>query len=103
MRNANSRRGQTSITHLMNFTLPPRPQDYRNTIGRGTRRGNIYGVGSGHHSSDKARYVSFVHGLERFNSSRYIHANYRFIVKPTGNYKPQAVNADQHLDWNDVL
>ncbi|KAE8444771.1 hypothetical protein EG329_014231 [Mollisiaceae sp. DMI_Dod_QoI] len=88
MRNANSRRGQTSITHLMNFTLPPRPQDYRNTIQRGTRRGNIYGIGSGHHSSDKARYI---------------HANYRFIVKPYGDYKPQAVNADQHLEWNDVL
>ncbi|TVY87306.1 putative RING finger protein [Lachnellula willkommii] len=88
MRNANSRRGQTSITHLMNFTLPPRPQDYQNTIARGTRRGNIYGIGSGHHSSDKARYI---------------HANYRFIVKPYGDYKPQAVNADQHLDWNDVL
>ncbi|PMD44786.1 hypothetical protein L207DRAFT_542369 [Hyaloscypha variabilis F] len=88
MRNSNSRRGQTSITHLMNFTLPPRPQDYRSTFGRGTRRGNIYGIGSGHHSSDKARYI---------------HANYRFIVKPNGDYKPQAVNADQHLDWNDVL
>ena len=72
----------------MNFTLPPRPQDYRNTTGRGTRRGNIYGIGSGHHSSDKARYI---------------HANYRFIVKPDGDYKPQAINADQHLDWNDVL
>lgn len=88
IRNANSRRGQTSITHLMNFTLPPRPQDYRNTMARGTRRGNIYGIGSGHHSSDKARYI---------------HANYRFIVKPNGDYKPQAANADQHLDWNDVL
>ena len=88
MRNVNSRRGQTSITHLMNFTLPPRPQDYRNTFGRGTRRGNIYGIGSGHHSTDKARYI---------------HANYRFIVKPNGDYRAQAVNADQHLDWNDVL
>ncbi|KAI9647908.1 hypothetical protein NHQ30_004297 [Ciborinia camelliae] len=88
MRNANSRRGQTSITHLMNFTLPPRPQDYRNTISRGPRRGNIYGIGSGHHSSDKARYI---------------HANYRFIVKPDGNYKQQALFADKHLDWNDVL
>ncbi|PVH71478.1 hypothetical protein DL98DRAFT_521024 [Cadophora sp. DSE1049] len=88
MRNANSRRGQTSITHLMNITLPPRPQDYRNTIARGSRRGNIYGIGSGHHSSDKARYI---------------HANYRFIVKPNGYYKQQAINADQHLDWNDVL
>lgn len=55
MRNVNGRRGQTSITHLMNITLPPRPQDYRNTIARGSRRGNIYGIGSGHHSSDKAR------------------------------------------------
>ncbi len=73
MRNTNSRRGQTSITHLMNFTLPPRP-DYRNANGlvRGTRRGNIYGIGSGHHSSDKARFI---------------HANYRFIVKPDGNYR----------------
>ncbi|KAG0651921.1 putative RING finger [Hyphodiscus hymeniophilus] len=88
MRNANGRRGQTSITHLMNFSLPPRPQDHRNTMQRGTRRGNIYGIGSGHHSSDKARYI---------------HANYRFIVKPNGDYKQQAVNSDEHLDWNDVL
>ena len=35
--------------------------------------------------------------------SRYIHANYRFIVRPNGDYKQQAVNSDQHLDWNDVL
>ncbi|KAL3424098.1 ring-15 protein [Phlyctema vagabunda] len=88
IRNPNGRRGQTSITHLMNFTLPPRPQYNQQSMGRGTRRGNIYGIGSGHHASDKARYI---------------HANYRFIVKPNGDYKQQAVNADQHLDWNDVL
>ncbi|KAI6710570.1 hypothetical protein JHW43_006900 [Diplocarpon mali] len=88
IRNANSRRGQTSITHLMSFTLPPRPQDHRNTFSRGSRRATTFGIGSGHHSSDKARYI---------------HANYRFIVKPNGDYKQQAVNADQHLDWNDVL
>lgn len=86
----NSRRGQTSITHLMNFTLPPRPQDYRNSNGliRGTRRGNTFGIGSGHHSSDKARYI---------------HANYRFIVKPFEDYRPQAINADLPLDWDNVL
>ena len=88
----------------MNFNLPPPTQDYRNTFGRGTRRGNIYGIGSGHHSSDKARYAwsspFFNHSTYRL---RYIHANYRFIVKPHGDYKQQAVNADQHLDWNDVL
>ena len=42
--------------------------------------------------------------LETSNDcNRYIHANYRFIVKPNGDYKQQAINADQHLDWNDVL
>ncbi|KAK2624919.1 hypothetical protein QTJ16_005288 [Diplocarpon rosae] len=82
MRNVNSRRGQTSITHLMSFTLPPRPQDHHNTFSR--------------NRSAESR-IMLTH------PSRYIHANYRFIVKPNGDYKQQAVNADQHLDWNDVL
>ncbi|KAH8820837.1 hypothetical protein F5884DRAFT_62224 [Xylogone sp. PMI_703] len=89
LRNASSRRGQTSITHLMNFSLPPRPQYHQHYhYNRGARRTNTYGIGSGRHSIDKARYI---------------HANYRFIVKPYGDYKHQAVDADQHLDWNDVL
>jgi hypothetical protein len=88
----------------MNFNLPPPTQNYRHTFGRGSRRGNIYGIGSGRHSSDKARYGRCGHRVAGFTHTlRYIHANYRFIVKPNGDYKQQAVNADQHLDWNDVL
>ena len=34
---------------------------------------------------------------------RYIHANYRFIVDPRSDYGLQAVDADVHLDWNNVL
>ena len=34
---------------------------------------------------------------------RYIHSNYRFIVKPHGDYKQQAINADQPIEWSDVL
>ena len=34
---------------------------------------------------------------------RYIHANYRFIVDPRGDYHTQAEDADVHLDWNNVL
>ena len=34
---------------------------------------------------------------------RYINANYRFIVDPRGDYRAQAVDADVHLNWNDVL
>jgi hypothetical protein len=34
---------------------------------------------------------------------RFVHANYRFVVSPTGDYSSQAVDADKHLDWSDVL
>lgn len=86
MRSTNSRKGQTSITHLMNFSLPPRPQ-YQPPP-RNTRRYTSWGAGSGYHAVDKARYV---------------HANYRFIVTPDRNYHAQAGNADVHLDWASIL
>ncbi|PWY91286.1 RING finger domain protein [Aspergillus heteromorphus CBS 117.55] len=86
MRSTNSRKGQTSITHLMNFSLPPRPQ-YRPPP-RNARRYTSWGPGSGYHAVDK---------------SRYVHANYRFIVTPDRNYYAQAANADVHLDWDSVL
>ena len=34
---------------------------------------------------------------------RYIHANYRFIVDPRGDYRAQNLDADIHLDWVNVL
>ncbi|KAK7614334.1 hypothetical protein BKA81DRAFT_292184 [Phyllosticta paracitricarpa] len=91
MRSTNSRKGQTSITHLMNFSLPPRPQSNHyggHSHGRPYRRAPTWGLGSGYHAVDKARYV---------------HANYRFIVDPRADYYPQSTDADIHLDWNNVL
>ncbi|KAK4211102.1 RING-15 protein [Rhypophila decipiens] len=84
VRNASSRRGQTSITHLMNYALPPRPyyDSHHAPSSRSYRRNPTYGA------MDKARYV---------------HANYRFVVSPSGNYSQQAVDADEHLDWADIL
>ena len=35
--------------------------------------------------------------------ARYVHANYRFIVAPQGEYHAQAVDADEHLDWSKIL
>jgi Zinc finger, C3HC4 type (RING finger) len=90
MRPFNSRKGQTSITHLMNFSLPPRPHfQHQHHIGghRYQRRNPTWGLGSGYHAVDKARYV---------------HANYRFIVRPDKEYHPQAVDADIHLPWDSV-
>lgn len=91
MRPLNSRKGQTNITHLMNFSLPPRPQNSSHHPyggSRNYRRHPTWGLGSGYHAVDKARYV---------------HANYRFIVDPRGDYHAQSVDADVHLDWNNVL
>ncbi|KAI1336548.1 hypothetical protein F5Y15DRAFT_202324 [Xylariaceae sp. FL0016] len=86
VRNASSRRGQTSITHLLNYSVPTRP--YHDHHPRASRRHPTWGPGSGYHAVDKARFV---------------HANYRFVVSPTGDYSLQAADADKHLDWSDVL
>ncbi|KAF2400485.1 hypothetical protein EJ06DRAFT_549160 [Trichodelitschia bisporula] len=88
MRSANSRKGQTSITHLMRFSLPPRPDQHLSYLPRNGRRAPTWGPGSGYHAIDKARYV---------------HANYRFIVDPKGDYHAQGVDADVYLDWSNVL
>jgi hypothetical protein len=90
MRPFNNRKGQTSITHLMNFSLPPRPQNHpsHGAYSRNSRRTPTWGLGSGYHAVDKARYV---------------HANYRFIVDPRGDYRAQSTEPDLHLDWNNVL
>ncbi|KAK1750817.1 hypothetical protein QBC47DRAFT_352232 [Echria macrotheca] len=90
LRNASSRRGQTSITHLLNYALPPRPyyDSHHALSSRSYRRNPTWGLGSGHHAIDKARYV---------------HANYRFVVSPDGSYTSQAADADEHLEWSNVL
>jgi Zinc finger, C3HC4 type (RING finger) len=93
MRPFNSRRGQTSITHLMNFSLPPSSlyqshHRHHPNSHRLPRRNPTWGLGSGYHAVDKARYV---------------HANYRFIVRPDKEYHAQAVDADIHLPWDSVL
>ncbi|KAF4342694.1 RING finger [Fusarium beomiforme] len=86
-RTPNSRRGQTSITHLLNYSMPLSVQDHHSDS-RSYRRTPTWGPGSGYHASDKARYV---------------HANYRFILSPEGTYNKQATDADTHLDWSLVM
>lgn len=89
IRNASSRRGQTSITHLLNYSSPrPHFDNHSYSYNRNYRRNPAWAPGSGHHAADKTRYV---------------HANYRFIVSPKGDYSKLAVDADEHLDWADVL
>jgi hypothetical protein len=75
----------------MSFNLPPRPTTYlQYTYPRngGRDRPHRTGLGSGYHAADKARYI---------------HANYRFVVNPSGDYRAQAIDADVPLDWDSVL
>lgn len=87
VRNPSSRRGQTSITHLLNYTSP-RPFQDHSYHPRPHRRQPTWGPGSGYHAIDK---------------SRYVHANYRFVVSPEGTYNKQAADADLYLDWSAVM
>ncbi|KAH6604807.1 ring finger [Trichoderma cornu-damae] len=97
LRNPTSRRGQTSITHLLNYSAPLHHQDHghhhhhhhhHGSNPRSYRRNPTWGPGSGYHAVDK---------------SRYVHANYRFIVSPEGDYSKNAADADLFLDWSNVL
>lgn len=84
---SNSRKG-TAIAINWDVSTPhPRSyHDYRSrTVGR---RAPTYGLGSGYHAVDKARYVN---------------ANYRFIVNPNGDYRAQSVDSDVHLPWDHIL
>ncbi|KAL9110928.1 MAG: hypothetical protein Q9227_004543 [Pyrenula ochraceoflavens] len=91
MKSINSRKGQTSITHLMQFALPPRPYfqpQSHHQNNRYQRKNPTWGLGSGYHAIDKARYV---------------HANYRFIVRPNRDYSAQVSDSDVHLQWDCIL
>ena len=91
MKSTTSRKGQTSITHLMNFSLPPRPyfqHQHYHPNNRYQRRNPTWGLGSGYHAVDKARYV---------------HANYRFVVRPDREYHAQTADADIHVGWDALL
>ncbi|KAG6027386.1 hypothetical protein E4U41_000941 [Claviceps citrina] len=87
VRNPSSRRGQTSITHLLNYTTSLSFQDH-SYHPRSHRRNPTWGPGSGHHAADK---------------SRYVHSNYRFVVSPEGHYKSHEADPDVFLDWSNVL
>ncbi|KAI9684704.1 MAG: hypothetical protein M1829_000079 [Trizodia sp. TS-e1964] len=72
----------------MNFSLPPRPYSDQHYSGRNSRRNPTWGLGSGYHASDKARFV---------------HANYRFVVLPKDDYSQHAVDANAYLEWDSVI
>jgi hypothetical protein len=81
MRSTTSRKGQTSITHLMNYSIRPS------------------------HNSSSAYFPTSHRYRPRANPSddrsRFVYGNYRFIIDPDYDY--QMIDADKQVDWNHIL
>ncbi|CAE6406625.1 unnamed protein product [Rhizoctonia solani] len=70
-----------SLNHLLNFTLPPRSQPLLQNVPRRSRKpNNVY-----------------------YNPEKFLNAQYRFIMKPTGDYTVHFADPDIFFQWEDIL
>ncbi|CEH18361.1 Predicted E3 ubiquitin ligase [Ceraceosorus bombacis] len=74
------RKGQ-NIDHLLGFTMPPRARPPPPVAAKKRRGGHF----------------------APFNKERYVNAQYRFLLKPTGDYTAFYADPDVFLHWPDIL
>lgn len=79
---ASGRKGRNNLTHLLQFTLPPRQTT-------NLRPGRRYNSLAANRSTP-------------FNKYRYMNANFRFLVRASQDYKLQLINPDDYVEWVDV-
>lgn len=73
----------TNLNHLLNFSLPPRESRPASSIPRRSRKtANTQGV---------------------WNKERFINAQYRFVMNPTGDYTVHFADPDIYFQWSDIL
>jgi len=73
-----------SLNHLLNFTLPPRQtHQYQNLPARRRKTGGNQ------------------HGF--WNKERFVNAQYRFIMNPSGDYTVHFADPDIYFQWHDIL
>ncbi|KAI5819030.1 hypothetical protein BZA77DRAFT_260101 [Pyronema omphalodes] len=53
-----------------------------------SRRTRTWGIGSGYHANDKARYIN---------------SNYRFLINPTGDFQIDSKDPDNHVPWEQIV
>ncbi|KAF8445703.1 hypothetical protein L210DRAFT_3501601 [Boletus edulis BED1] len=70
-----------SLNHLLNFTLPPR-QTHSQSLPRRGKKSTAHGV---------------------WNKERFVNAQYRFVMNPTGDYTVHFADPDIFFQWQDVL
>ncbi|CUA67495.1 RING finger protein 10 [Homo sapiens] [Rhizoctonia solani] len=70
-----------SLNHLLNFTLPPRSQPLLQNVPRRSRKpNNVY-----------------------YNPEKFLNAQYRFVMSPTGDYTVHFADPDIFFQWEDIL
>ncbi|KAJ3281634.1 hypothetical protein HDU79_010598, partial [Rhizoclosmatium sp. JEL0117] len=78
---AAAKRGEISLTHLMNFSFPPRESSASTSTPIRRKKSSLY---------------------VPFNKEKFINANYRFVLKPAP-YKSHLINPDIPLPWSQIL
>lgn len=84
------RKPESNLNHLLNFSYarPAAGAAGSLPLRRNARTTPSYGRGSGYHPLDKAHFVN---------------ANYRFVVHPSGDYRPNLIESDIPVPWENVL
>ncbi|KAF8640424.1 hypothetical protein AX17_000090 [Amanita inopinata Kibby_2008] len=73
----------TNLNHLLNFTLPPRQSRPPTSLPRRNRKtGDFRGV---------------------WNKERFVNAQYRFVMNPTGDYTVHFADPDIYFQWHDIM
>ncbi|RUS13564.1 hypothetical protein BC937DRAFT_95125, partial [Endogone sp. FLAS-F59071] len=75
-----NKRGLISLNHLLNFSFPERQRPTSNNTPRKHRPANY----------------------QPFNKERFVNANFRFLVKPSGDYTVYLADPDLTIDWADI-
>ncbi|CCG83238.1 RING finger domain protein [Taphrina deformans PYCC 5710] len=83
------RKPEANLNHLLNFSYARQSAPAHAMPARRAAKSNpTYGRGSGYHPLDKAHFVN---------------ANYRFVVHPSGDYRPNLIESDIPIPWENVL
>ncbi|OSX66919.1 hypothetical protein POSPLADRAFT_1042221 [Postia placenta MAD-698-R-SB12] len=72
-----------SLNHLLNFTLPPRQSHHNQSLPRRNRRSNAHPA--------------------IWNKERFVNAQYRFVMNPSGDYTVHFADPDIFFQWHDIL
>ncbi|KAK7686736.1 hypothetical protein QCA50_010336 [Cerrena zonata] len=70
-----------SLNHLLNFTLPPRQTHQFQSLPRRKRTTN----------------------QQVWNKERFVNAQYRFVMNPSGDYTVHFADPDIYFQWHDIL